>query len=167
MEQARRRGAAAHWRPAAIAAAVALFVLGAGAGYLVPLVTGLVQPVQVAETPNWRQAVAEYMGLMTPETLAIIADNPAALADELSAVGDKLSLDLTPDRLALPDVALKRATLYAFRGKPLAQLAYLSPAEGRSPSASSPTASRTRRSPSRSARASTSSSGTATASATC
>ena len=122
---ARRR-----WRPAAIAAAVALFVLGAAAGTLVPLATGLVQPVPVAAAPNWRQAVAEYMGLMTPETLAVIPDNPAGLAEAVSAVGAKVSLDLTPAALALPDVALKRVALYAFHGKPLAQLAYLSPADG-------------------------------------
>jgi anti-sigma factor RsiW len=121
-----RRG----WRPAAIAAAIALFVLGAGTGYLVPLATGLVQPAHVAEAPNWRQAVAEYMGFMTPETLAVIADNPAALASELSAVGQKISVALSPDRLTLPDSSLKRASLYDFRGKPLVQLAYLSPAEG-------------------------------------
>ena len=30
----------------------------------------------------------------------------------------------------MPDSALKRASLYAFHGKPLAQLAYLSPADG-------------------------------------
>ncbi len=118
------------WRPAAIAAAIALFVLGAGAGYVVPLLTGMVQPVQGTQAPNWRQAVAEYMGLMTPETLAVIADNPAVLAEEVSAVGAKVSLDLTPAALALPDAALKRAVLYAFHGKPLAQLAYLSGVDG-------------------------------------
>ena len=118
------------WRLGAIAAAIALFVLGAGAGALVPLVTGLVQPVPVAEAPNWRQAVAEYMGFMTADTLAVIPDNPAALADELSAVGGRIAINLAPDRLALPDSELKRASLYDFRGKPLAQLAYLSPADG-------------------------------------
>ena len=118
------------WRPAMIAAAIAIFVLGAGAGYLVPLATGIVRPAEVAAVPNWRQAVAEYMGFMTPETLAVIPDNPAVLADELSAVGQKIALDLAPDRLALPDATLKRASLYAFQGKPLAQLAYLSRADG-------------------------------------
>ncbi len=121
-----RRG----WRPAAIAAAIAIFVLGAAAGYWVPLVTGVVQPAHVAEAPNWRQAVAEYMGFITPETLAVIPDNPAVLADELSAVGQRIALDLKGDRLALPDATLKRASLYAFNGKPLAQLAYLSGADG-------------------------------------
>lgn len=118
------------WRLGAIAAAIALFVLGAGSGALVPLVTGLVQPVPVAAAPNWRQAVAEYMGFMTADTLAVIPDNPAALADELSAVGGKIAVNLAPERLALPDSELKRASLYDFRGKPLAQLAYLSPADG-------------------------------------
>ncbi len=118
------------WRLGAIAAAIALFVLGAGAGYLVPLATGLVQPVKVAEAPNWRQAVAEYMGFMTPDTLAVISANPSELANELSAVGEKLALALAPDRLALPDASLKRAALYDFHGKPLVQLAYLSPADG-------------------------------------
>ncbi len=118
------------WRPAAIAAAIALFVLGAAAGYVVPLMSGIVQPVPVAQAPNWRQTVAEYMGLMTPDTLAVIPDNPTQLADELSAVGEKVAISLTPDRLALPDSALKRASLYDFRGKPLAQLSYLSAADG-------------------------------------
>jgi hypothetical protein len=74
--------------------------------------------------------VAEYMGFTTPETLAVVIDNPAELASELSAVGRKISLDLVPDHLALPDATLKRASLYDFHGKPLAQLAYLSPADG-------------------------------------
>lgn len=124
------RPARRSWRPAAIAAAIAIFVIGAAAGAFVPLVTGITQPVAVAEAPNWRQAVAEYMGFTTTDTLAVIPDNPTQLADELSAVGQKIAVDLTPERLALPDAALKRATLYAFRGKPLVQLAYLSPADG-------------------------------------
>ena len=128
--QARRPTPRRSWGAFAIAASVAIFVAGAGAGYLVPLATGLVQPVQVAEAPNWRQTVADYMGMMTPETLAIIADNPAALAGELAQLGDRLSVDLAPARLTLPDANLKRAALYDFHGKPLAQLAYLSPAEG-------------------------------------
>ncbi len=129
-EKARPAPPPRSWRPAAVAAAIALFVIGAGAGYLVPLAAGLVRPVEVAETPNWRQAVAEYMGLMTPDTLAVIPDNPTALADELSAVGEKIAVNLAPDRLALPDSALKRASLYDFHGKPLAQIAYLSPGDG-------------------------------------
>ena len=126
-ERIRRR---ASWQPRAIAAALAIFVLGAAAGYLVPLLTGAVAPVEVAEAPNWRQAVAEYLSFMTPETLSVIPDSPAVLADALTAVGKKISLDLTTDKLALPHVYLKQAQLFEFRGRPLAQLAYLSRTDG-------------------------------------
>ena len=65
------------------------------AGYLLPLVTACCSRAGAA-APNWRQAVAEY-GLTTAETLAVIADDPAALGQELAAVGAKLSLDLTAE----------------------------------------------------------------------
>ncbi len=124
--KAPRRG----WRPAAIAAALALFVVGAAAGYLVPMLAGVTETVRVVEAPGWRQVVAEYMTFMTADTLTIIPESPAVLADELSAVGQKISLDLTSDKLALPHVYLKRAQLFEFRGRPLAQLAYLSRDDG-------------------------------------
>ena len=77
------------------------------------------------EAPGWRQVVAEYQGLMTSETLAAIPDNRDAVATELSAASGKLSLDLDPGKLALPNAELKRAELLDFRGKPLVQVAYL------------------------------------------
>jgi len=107
-----------------------LLVVGAVAGYLVSRAAGPGQPPQVAERPGWRQVVAEYMTIMTPETLSIIPQSPAILADEVSAVGRKISLDLTSEKLALPHVYLKRAQLFEFRGMPLAQLAYLSRDDG-------------------------------------
>lgn len=107
----------------AIAAALVIFVAGAAAGYLWPM-------LQPREAPGWRQVVAEYQSLTTAETLAAVADDPAIVTQELAAVGGKLDLDLTPARVALPDLALKRVQLYSFRDKPLVQVAYLSPAEG-------------------------------------
>jgi hypothetical protein len=74
--------------------------------------------------------VAEYQSLTTADTLAAIAESPTAVSGELAAVGGRLALDLSPDKLVLPDVALKRAQLYEFRGMPLAQVAYLSPESG-------------------------------------
>jgi hypothetical protein len=62
---------------------------------------------------------------MTTDTLAAIPDDAGAVAAELSAAGGKLSLDLDPAKLALPDAALKRAEILDFRGKPLVQVAYL------------------------------------------
>jgi len=109
------------WRRAvaAIAAAVVIFVAGGAAGYLT--LPRLFPPAQ----PGWRQVVAEYQGLTTAETLATTPADPAALAQELNAAGGKLSLELTADKLALPDAQLKRAEILEFRGKPLVQLAYL------------------------------------------
>lgn len=121
-----RQAGRTRWRPlAALAAALVIFAAGGLAGYLVPLLTH-----QAPQQPGWRQVVAEYQGLTTAETLAAIADNPASMATELTTIGGKLSLDLSPDKLALPEAALKRAQLFEFRGRPLVQLAYLSPANG-------------------------------------
>ena len=121
-----RNAGRSRWRPLmALAAALVIFVAGGLAGYVLPLVTATA-PVP----PGWRQVVAEYQGLTTTETLAAIPDNSATISEELANIGGKLALDLSPDKLALPDVALKRAQLFNFRGKPLVQLAYLSPDSG-------------------------------------
>ena len=110
---------------AALAAALVVFVAGGLAGYNAPIIFH-----QQGELPSWRQVVAEYQGLTTTETLAAIPDNPAAVSQELGLIGSKLAIDLSPDKLALPNAALKRADLFEFRGKPLVQLAYLTPESG-------------------------------------
>ena len=112
-------------RLAALAAALVIFVVGAAAGYIVPLVTAKPPPA-----PGWRQVVAEYQVLTTTDTLAAIPENADVVAGELSAAGSKLAMALTPEKLALPNVALKRAQLFEFRGKPLVQVAYLSQDNG-------------------------------------
>lgn len=109
----------------AIAAAVVIFAAGVVAGHVLP---GALRGPEPA--PGWRQVVAEYQSLTTAATLAAIPESPQIVSGELAAVGGKLALDLSPDKLVLPDVALKRAQLYEFNGKPLAQIAYLSPDSG-------------------------------------
>lgn len=119
-------------RLAAIAAAIVLFLVGAAVGYLWPIYMDD-DTVEVAESPappNWRQVVAEYQTLMTRDTLAIIPESPAVLSDEVTAIGERVGLELTPDRLELPHVYLKMAQLLEFRGMPLARLAYLSREDG-------------------------------------
>lgn len=100
-----------------IAAGILLFALGITAGTL----WGYLYPPQ----PGWRQVVAEYFVLVTPETLAVVQSDPAALSAELSVLGERLSLPLSADRLMLPEAELKRAQLYEFRGRPLVQVSYL------------------------------------------
>jgi len=109
----------------ALAAAVVLLIAGGLIGYLV---AGALAPRP--EPPGWRQVVAEYQALTTTETLAAVPSDPDVIAQELTAIGDVLSLDLSPDKLALPDALLKRADLFRFKDKPLVQLAYLTTGSG-------------------------------------
>jgi anti-sigma factor RsiW len=120
-----RRAPRSWWSFPAIAAAVVIFIAGGLAGYGVPLLTH-----KAPEQPGWRQVVAEYQGLTTTDTLAAIVDNPPAMSQELATIGTKLAIDLSPDKLALPDATLKRAQLFQFRGRPLVQLAYLAGGDG-------------------------------------
>jgi anti-sigma factor RsiW len=128
---ARPASAGSNWSPMRIAAAILIFLIGAAAGYFGPRVLpGAEAPdeSEVAEdaSAGWRQVVAEYLLLYTPDTLASIPDDAALRAEELSTVASKLAVDVTPENVALPDLALKRAQLFEFKGKPLAQIAYLS-----------------------------------------
>jgi len=124
-----------HWdrRLALIAAGIVLFLAGAAAGVFLPQIAGLA-PTEQADNDqsdgNWRAVVAEYLTLYTRETLAAIPDDDALRATELKTVGTHLGLDLSPASVALPDLALKRAQLFAYEGKPLAQIAYLAPGDG-------------------------------------
>ncbi|HMN84847.1 MAG TPA: anti-sigma factor [Bauldia sp.] len=113
------------WRRLA-AAAVVLLVAGGIAGFAASRV--LAPPVVEAEAPGWRDVVAEYFTLYSNDTLAVIPDGIGAA--ELAGVGERLSLALTPEVVALPDLALKRAQLLEFRGMPLAQIAYQSADDG-------------------------------------
>jgi anti-sigma factor RsiW len=130
---ARPASAGSNWSPMRIAAAILIFLIGAAAGYFGPrALPGAEAPdeSEVAEdaSSGWRQVVAEYLLLYTPDTLASIPDDAALRAEELSTVASKLAVNVTPDNLAVPDLALKRAQLFEFKGKPLAQIAYLSEA---------------------------------------
>ena len=132
-EAARAAGASPRsrpWWPLAAAAAVLLVaggVLGfAAAWFLAPV------PVVGAEAaaPGWRAVVAEYLTLYTRDTLAVVPDNAVLRAEELAEVGGRLSLQLTPDKVSFPELELKRAQLFQFKGMPLAQIAYLSTDDG-------------------------------------
>jgi len=114
-----------------IAAGFILFLAGTSLGVLLPRVFGTAPSEQAERGPaNWRSAVAEYLTLYTRDTLAGIPDDAATRTAELAQAGTRLALDLTPEKVALPDLQLKRAQLFEFNGKPLAQLAYLGPGDG-------------------------------------
>ncbi len=62
-------------------------------------------------------------------TLANIPDDAAVRTRELEAVGSKLALDLSFEKVALPN-STSSALSYSSRRQPLAQIAYLSPRDG-------------------------------------
>jgi anti-sigma factor RsiW len=79
---------------------------------------------------NWRQAVADYFRLQTPETVASLPDNDATLAVELRDAAAGLELPLVPAQVALAGATLKRAALLSFKEQPLAELLYLDAGAG-------------------------------------
>ena len=79
---------------------------------------------------GWRAVVAEYLTLYTRDTLANMPDDRSLRETELKSVGDKLALGLSVDKVALDGLALKRSQLFDLDGRPLAQIAYLTPDDG-------------------------------------
>jgi anti-sigma factor RsiW len=113
-----------------VAAAVVLFCAG--------VVIGRYGPSWSARAPeiaspsddheeDWRQAVAEYMALYTRDTFAM---EPESQEQALAALGAKIGLSLTPERVALANLQFKGGQIFGFRGAPLAQFGYLDPATG-------------------------------------
>jgi anti-sigma factor RsiW len=115
-----RAGAPWRQRVGAIAAAAAIvaFAAGLGAGrWSVGSGEGL------AESDDWRQAVAEYMALYTPESFGEAAS--PRLGDELASLSRRLGAPLDVDRLKIDDLSLRRVELLQYDGAPLGQIGYL------------------------------------------
>jgi anti-sigma factor RsiW len=100
------------WRVAAGIAAAAVIFAG-----------GFLTAHRAEREENWRQAVAEYMGLYTPETFGAAAS--PTLRAELAATGETLGLALDADRLSVGDLAPRRVQILQFDGAPLAQIGYV------------------------------------------
>jgi len=115
-----------------IAAALVLFLAGGALGVGLPrfLPEMQIQANTEKTSDGWRAVVAEYLTLYTNDTLANIPDDAAMRARELEAVSAKLALDLSLEKVLLPQLSLKRSQLFNLDGKPLAQIAYLSPYDG-------------------------------------
>lgn len=105
---------------AAAAAALALFLAGWGVGRYVPASEPLA-PIVAEDGDDWRQAVASYVSLYTPQTfVGVTPDVTAALA----RLSRGLGIALTPDALALPDLTINWADVLAYEGAPLGQIVY-------------------------------------------
>ena len=95
---------------------------GMAAGIVLAL--GAVWSLTDRSGPNWRDVVANYQSLYVTETLAQVNDTPEQSAQKLQELSKVLGLDLTQ----LPEVeglTYRRAQQLGFKGKPLAQLTFL------------------------------------------
>jgi anti-sigma factor RsiW len=125
-----RRRSTIHASRFGVAAALVLFCAGIVIGRV--WTAGTAHPSQMAapaadRDEDWRQAVAEYMDLYTVDTFSTAAA-PAVVG--LAAVGAKVGVNLTPDRVALARMQFMGAQIFNFHGDPLGQLAYIDPTSG-------------------------------------
>lgn len=120
------------WQPRLIAAALALFMLGGVVGATLGGLIGRDNSgaMETASAPEgWRQAVAEYWSLTTPDTLAL-TPTPERAKAELAAASAKLGVNLADAPAALTGLSFRGAQLFDFHGKPLVQMAFLDPQHG-------------------------------------
>lgn len=105
-------------------------LIAAAAGFLALGVMGDRIFVHFAQPEeSWRELVAQYMTLYTPETLG---ETPTAQALEaqLQSTGKQLGITLVNANLALPGATLKNARVLAYDEQRIAQITWLDKACG-------------------------------------
>jgi hypothetical protein len=76
------------------------------------------------EKEDWSQAVVDYMRLYTPETFAGLKPDEATEETLVGAVGARLGVTLTSDKLSLPGLAFKTAFVLTYDDSPLGEFAF-------------------------------------------
>lgn len=100
------------WVPTAVAAA---------------FVVGMVVPQFFApSTPTWTEAVASYQALYVTETLSNAAQSPEDADLVLARAAKTFGVDLE-HATQVQGMTFKRAQMLGFEGRPLLQMAYLTP----------------------------------------
>ena len=79
------------------------------------------------ERQDWRTAVVEYTNLYTNETFSPLNPDASLQAIELSALGAKVGVNLTPENVALPGLRFTTAFMLSYNGAPLGVVAYVDP----------------------------------------
>ena len=97
-------------------------ILAAGAAAWVALSVGLLR-----ERQDWRTAVVEYTNLYTNETFSPLNPDASLQAIELSALGARVGVNLTPESVALPGLRFTVAFMLSYNGAPLGVVAYVDP----------------------------------------
>lgn len=79
-----------------------------------------------AKTETWQHYAATYHAMYVTNTLAHVAEDPVAAADDLSRVSSALGLAIVPSALSGADqLEFKRAQVLGFGGRPVVQIAFL------------------------------------------
>jgi anti-sigma factor RsiW len=97
-------------------------ILAAGAAAWVALSLGLLR-----ERQDWRTAVVEYTNLYTNETFSPLSPDASLQAIELSALGSRVGVNLTPESVALPGLRFTVAFMLSHNDAPLGVVAYVDP----------------------------------------
>ena len=105
-----------------LAAVITIGILAAGASVWVALSLGLLR-----ERQDWRTAVVEYTNLYTNETFSPLNPDASLQAIELSALGARVGVNLTPESVALPGLRFTAAFMLSYNGAPLGVVAYVDP----------------------------------------
>lgn len=72
---------------------------------------------------DWRSSVEEYTSLYTNETFSPLHPDAPLEAIELSAVGTRVGVNLTPEGVALPGLRFTGAFMLSYKGSPLTAIA--------------------------------------------
>jgi anti-sigma factor RsiW len=105
-----------------LAAGIVIGLLAAGAAAWVALSFGL-----LGERADWRTEVVEYTKLYTNETYSPLHPDAPLQAIEMSALGDRVGVKLTPENVALPGLRFTVAIMLSYEGSPLGVIAYVDP----------------------------------------
>ena len=97
-------------------------ILAVGAAAWAALSLGLLR-----ERHDWRTAVVEYTNLYSNETFSPLKPDAQLQAIELSALGARVGVNLTPESVALPGLRFTTAFMLTYEGSPLGVIAYVDP----------------------------------------
>jgi anti-sigma factor RsiW len=97
-------------------------ILVGGAAVWVALSSGL-----FGEGRDWRKAVVGYANLYSNETFSPFNPDASLQATELSALGARVGVNLTPESVALPGLRFTVAFMLSYYGAPLGVVAYVDP----------------------------------------
>jgi anti-sigma factor RsiW len=106
--------------PRGLAAGLAACLLSAGAAAWIAL-----SLARLGEPTDWLSAVVEYTNLFTQETFSPLHPDASLAAKELSAVGERVGANLTPESVALPGLRFTVAFMLSYKGSPLGVIAYV------------------------------------------